>query len=439
MADHYLIGQGGRHVSLDLPVTWEVIKSADLEARGTDTSIPELVTEALVVPVGTDPLAELLVGKKTVAIAVDDLTRPTPRRAILACVVDFLNAHGIGDDQIDVLIGVGTHAPVTDEEIIGCFGDDLCARVRFTNHDCRADDLVSVGTLPFSGEVLLNRVFMEADFRMAIGSIVPHPWNGFGGGAKSVLPGMAGWDTIKRHHLALTAAKGVTFGNLVDNPFHEEVYEGGRMAGLDFIVNAVYDADEKVKAIVAGHFEEAFRYGAGICIKELGVSFDRAADVTIVSAFPYESGPQIMKPLGSATTVTKKGGTVVLFADHILGGRFPAFMLEAFGKALGLSHGDPRGLVLNYMSRGELIAPEAPMDVNSAINTTLLYLSRVRVVLVSKDADAQQAARLGFDHAGSLEEAVARVSSDSPSAAVNIIPAGGLVLPLPAEDMRFEY
>ncbi len=201
----------------------------------------------------------------------------------------------------------------------------------------------------------------------------------------------------------------------------------------------MYDADEDVKAIVAGHFEKAYRFGASLCEDELGVRFDRAADVTVVSSFPYENGPQIMKPLGTATMVTKKGGTVILYADRILGGRFPTFMLEAFGEALSLAQGDPRRLALDFMSRGQLIAPEAPMDVNSAINNTLLYLSRVHVVLVSKCADAEQAARLGFEYADSLEDAVARVSRNIPGATVNILPAGGLILPLVVEDMRFDH
>lgn len=439
MGNHLLVGQGGREVRFRLPDAWQVINNAVLKARATAKPVPQLTREALVAPVGTPPLADLSKGKANVVIIADDLTRPTPRREVLACLIDFLNEHGVADDRIDVLIGIGTHAPMTGDEITSCFGDDLCSRVRFTNHDCQADDLVSVGTLPFAGEVLINPLFVAADLRIAIGSIIPHPWNGFGGGAKLVLPGIAGWNTIKRHHLALTTAKGVNFGNLDENPFHEEVSEAGRLAGLDFIVNVVYDANEKVKAVVAGHFEEAYRFGADLCVEELGVNFDRFGDVTIVSSFPYENGPQMMKTLGIATMVTKKDGTVILYADYIAGGRFPDSMLEAFGRALSLAQGDPRGLARDYMGRGELIAPQAPMDVNSAINNTLHYLSRARVVLVSKDADARQSACLGFEYADSLEEAVARVSREIPEAAVNILPAGGLVLPLVAEDMKFEY
>jgi lactate racemase len=437
--DCYLVGQGKSEIHFCIPEGWSIVENAVIDTIEEHPPIAPLVEEALMHPVGTAPLVELAKGKKRLAIVVDDLTRPTPRRALLAPLVDFLNRHGVADDQIDVIISVGTHRFVTQAEIEESFGADLCRRLRIVNHDCHADDLVSVGTLEFSGEVLLNATFMGADLRIALGSILPHPWNGFGGGAKAVLPGVAGWDTIKRHHLALVTAKGTWLGKLDGNPFHKEVYEAGKLSGIEFIVNAIYDANEGVKGVVAGHFEEAYRYGAELCTTEQGIEFEEAADVTIASAFPYCDGPQTMKPLGPATMVTKKGGTVILYIDELLGGCYPESMLEGFGRALTLAQGDPRGLVFDYLSRGELIAPDAPMDVNSAINTTLLFLSRVKVVLVSPDADAEQAARLGFDYAPSLEEAIARVSREVPRATVNVLPAGGLVFPLVSEAMKYEY
>lgn len=439
MTEYCLVGQGRREIPFAVPEGWRVATYAELEASSLDVSIPELVKQAVQRPVGSAPLTELVKGKDHVAIVVDDLTRPTPRRPMLEALLDYLGEQGVADEQIDVVIGGGTHRLLTEAEIEGAFGDKLCRRLRIVNHDCRAADLVSVGTLPRSGEVFINPLFMRADLRIAMGSILPHPWNGFGGGAKLILPGVAGYDSIKRHHLGLITAPGVTFGNLSANPFHDEVYQAGRMAGLDFIVNAVYNANEDVKGIVAGDMEEAYRQGADICRREIGVEFGEAADVTVTSAFPYCEAPQTMKPVGIATLVTKKGGTVILYADEILGGCYPESMLGAFGHALSLAAGDPKGLVMDFLSRGDLIAPDAPMDVNSAINTTLLYLSRVKVLLATKDADEAQAARLGFTYAAGLDEALARVARDVPRATVNILPAGGLVLPLVADDMKFEY
>lgn len=437
--EYRLLGNGRKEVSFTIPEGWRVLKNAELRAEPLQVSIPELVRAALADPVGAPPPAELARGARRVAVAVDDLTRPTPRRAMLACLVEYLGEQGIAARDIDVIIGGGTHKLLTEEEIEEAFGSDLCREVRIVNHDCHAPDLVTVGALPISGDILINPLFVNADLRIALGSILPHPWNGFGGGAKLILPGIAGWDTIKRHHLGLVTGKGVTFGNLDGNPFYDEVRQAGRMARLDFIINAVYNANEDVKGFVAGDLELAHRYGAALCTEELGIAFDEVADVTIASAFPHCDAPQTMKSLGPATLVTRKGGTVILYVDELEQGCYPESMLAGFSKAIALAKGDPRGLVFDYLGRGELIAPEAPMDNNSALNTTLLFLSRVRVLLVSKDSNTRQAAALGFDYAPTLQQAFTRVAAELPDATVNILPAGGLVLPLLADDVKFEY
>jgi nickel-dependent lactate racemase len=228
-------------------------------------------------------------------------------------------------------------------------------------------------------------------------------------------------------------------GNIKDNPFRNEICEAAKLAKLDFVINAVYNSIEGVKGIVAGHFEKSQEFGADTCLNEFAINFDEAADVTIASAFPYSEGPQLMKPIGPATMVTKKGGTVIIYASAIKGGRFPDPLLEAFDTAYAISGGDARRLVLDFLSKGDLIVPNAPMDFNAALNITLLYLSRVNVILVSKDADQEQAARLGFSFANSLDNAIEKVSKDIPDATLNILPSGGLLIPVLNEKMIFEW
>jgi len=158
--------------------------------------------------------------------------------------------------------------------------------------------------------------------------------------------------------------------------------------------------------------------------------------VTIVSTFPLDEGPQIIKPLGPATMVTKPGGTVILVAS-IKEGRVPDVLLKAFDTAAKIAKGDSKSLVLKYLREGNLIVPNAPMDFNCALDLTLLYLSRVGVILVSPDSDSDQARRLGFNLATSVDEAGREVSKHLPNATVNILPAGGLIVPLTEEELSF--
>jgi hypothetical protein len=138
--------------------------------------------------------------------------------------------------------------------------------------------------------------------------------------------------------------------------------------------------------------------------------------------------------------VTKKGGTLLMYAGGIKGGRFPESLLEAFDVAFSAAAGgDTRQLVIDCLRDGKCVVPDAPMDFNSALNTVLLAQKRIRTLLVSPDADEKQVGRLGFDYANSLQTAIDMVAEDKARATVNILPSGGLVLPVLAEGIRFEW
>jgi nickel-dependent lactate racemase len=438
MERYFLMGADEKR-QFDLPAKWKVLANAVLEAEEIRQSVPEMVTRSVENPVGTPPLEKLIKPSDRVTIVVDDMTRPTPKKEILTRLLDHLKAFGVSSDRIDVVIGVGTHRPVSGEEMKAALGESICRDIRISNHDCRSAELVPLGRLPHAGEVRVNPLVAGADFRIAIGSIIPHPFNGFGGGGKLIFPGVVNFDAIRAHHTALMLAKGVGLGNLRSNPFHDEIWAAARLAKLDFIINAVYDSEERVKAVIAGDFDKAHSAGAAMCSDECSVKFNDPADVTIASTFPYTEGPQLMKPLGPATAVTREGGTVILFASAIRGGRLPEPFLKSFDTAFAACEIDAKQLVLDCLRKRSVIVPDAPMDFNCALDLTLLYLSRVKVIFVSEDADEEQAGRLGFSFARSLEEAIGKVSKDRPLATVNVLPSGGLVSPVVSDAMAFEW
>ena len=438
MEKYFLNGHKGK-AYFQLPESWEVVKHVVPKPEKTNKSISQLLSDSIADPIGTPPLAQLLKDKKKIVIIVDDPARPTPKKAILAPLVEYLREHGVQSSQITILLGVGTHVPVPDAEIEQFYGEELCKEVRFVNHDCYAEDLVSVGAMKHAGDLKIHPLAVGADLRIAVGSVLPHPFAGFGGGAKAVLPGIASYDSIRDHHVALMIAKGAFAGNGENNPFRSEILEAGRLAKLDFIINAVYDADDDVKAIVAGHFEKAHQAGVEMCLKELGVRFEQPADVTLMSSFPYVEVAQVLKPLGNLNMLTKKGGVVIFYASYIKGGRFPAPLLEAFDTGFAKAGGDARRLVTDLTRDRKPLIPGMAMDFNCALNMTLLQVSRTRVVLISGDADKAQAARMGFDYAASVQDAVDGVARDFPKATVNILPSGGVVLPIIPESMQIQW
>ncbi|MBP1696286.1 MAG: hypothetical protein H6Q41_1474 [Deltaproteobacteria bacterium] len=423
--DEYFLLQKDKKTYFELPKSWQVLTNVVPESGRVGKPIYQMVSESIADPIGTLPLGKLVKATDRVVIIVDDFARPTPKREILSPLIDHLEKFGVKDNQVDILFGTGTHRPLSEHEVERAMGKELLRRIRYTIHDCRSTKLVSIGRLKKGGEIKVNPLLGEADVRIAIGSILPHPMNGFGGGGKAILPGVCGYETIRDHHVSYSFAKGAFIGNTKKNPFYEEICDAARLARLDFIINAVYNFRGEVKEIVSGHFKEAHQFGMDISSKEFSVMIDQDADVSIVSAFPLEDeGPQVLKALGMATIATKKGGTVILVTG--VRGGFPEAFLRTFDIAYQLSKGDSKRLVLKYLREGKFIIENAPIDFNAALDYTLLHRCLVNVIIVSKDVSVEEAARLGFRHANSLDQAIQAVHENIPQANVNIFPAGGL-------------
>ncbi|MFR9223843.1 MAG: lactate racemase domain-containing protein [Flavonifractor plautii] len=94
---------------------------------------------------------------------------------------------------------LGNHAPLTRADFVQKLGEELVEQFPIYNHN-PYENLVSVGTDRFGNEVLVNREFMRCDVRIGVGSVSPHPMNGFGGGGKLICPGLAGIRTTYANH-----------------------------------------------------------------------------------------------------------------------------------------------------------------------------------------------------------------------------------------------
>ena len=234
----------------------EVIQLAPDDPPPID--LPAALSAALAEPTGAPPLRELARGRSTAVIITSDATRATPSDTLIGPVMEELARGGISDDHVDVVIGVGAHRPATPDEIRRLLGGEWADRLRVTNHDARADDLLAIGRTPRGVPLLVNRRVAQADLRIAFGQVEPHEFAGFTGGRKAILPSVAGYETIVRNHaLDMLAAATARPGVLEGNPIHEEMLAAARLARLDFIVNVALDRESRPIAVAAGDAEQA--------------------------------------------------------------------------------------------------------------------------------------------------------------------------------------
>ena len=130
------------------------------------------------------------------------------------------------------------------------FGSEIVSNFHIHHHDAHDRDmLVFLGKTAFDTPLWVNRRVMDADFRIGIGNISLSKEAGYGGGAKVLMPGVCGAETIYGSHEKVRRHPN-QIGRLQGNPIREEIEACGRMAGLDFILNTVLDAHDEICAMV---------------------------------------------------------------------------------------------------------------------------------------------------------------------------------------------
>src|ERR1039458_6498378 len=264
-------------------------------------------------PIGAPPLAELVArhGKQTL-ILVDDGTRSTPQALILPILLDELNAAGVADSDISIVVALGTHRRMSRDELIARVGDAVFARVAVANLSQKPEDFVDLGVTPLGIPIHVSRQYLEAQISIAVGNIIPHMYAGWAGGAKMVQPGVTSALTTGRTHLIAGPRVYEILGQ-VDNPVRKEMEEIAVRSGLKFILNVVLDASGQVAAVVAGDVIAAHRAGVEIARPIYTLELEEKADIVVASSHPADRDLwQGFKPVNNCGMLVRDGGTLIL-------------------------------------------------------------------------------------------------------------------------------
>lgn len=269
-------------------------------------------------PIGSPPLTECL-KKGRVVIVTSDKTRLVQYPLFLSPLLDYLNEAGIRDREITLVIGRGNHDGHTPEEIEALFGEEILARVEIIEHDCLDKaGLIDVGKTRYGNPVLLNRRVVEADNVILTGAIKFHPYSGFSGGRKAVLPGVAGFETIQKNHKIALSSPRCGLGILDGNPVHEEMLDAAQMLNPCFLINVVCNESKEIVQFFTGHWQKAHEQGCrsirGIFCPEVRGQADFV--ITSVGGFPEDINLyQSIKAVDNTAAVLRDGGVMLLFAE----------------------------------------------------------------------------------------------------------------------------
>jgi len=170
-----------KELELTVPDDWQV-ETFNMAGYDQPALTPEQVKMAIGNAIGTPPLKELARGKKEVVIIFDDMTRGTRTYDMVPPVLAELAAAGIPDSGIRFICALGCHGAYTREHFAKKLGEEVMARFPVYNHNTFGNCTYAGKTGTYGTEVYVNEEVMKCDLKIAIGSVVPHPMNGFGGG-----------------------------------------------------------------------------------------------------------------------------------------------------------------------------------------------------------------------------------------------------------------
>lgn len=417
------LAYGKTEVTLELPrgTQWRELRIKEMPPL---TDPVQAIRQALRKPIATPPLAQIVRPGETVCLLVNDPTRVARSELFLPLVLDELELAGVKPADIFIVFTTGTHRAVTREEMITLVGAETAGRVALFNHDCHNEnELVRTGTTSRGTPVWINARVAAADRRILTGSVVYHFFAGFGGGRKALVPGVAGWETIRTNHSLMLEPNAVA-GRLEGNPVHEDLLEGARMVGADFLLNLVLNEKKEVLGVFAGGMEEAHRPCCTLVKEVYGVELETPADVVIASCGGHPKDInvyQAQKTLENAVRALREGGQVILLACC------PEGTGSAVYEEWALRH---RGLeeLRAALSENFVIGGHKAFAVARALSRT------ARVFLVSS-LSADLACSLGFTPAASLKEAVAEIYRGRRGEELTcVLPQCSLTVPLLIED-----
>jgi nickel-dependent lactate racemase len=375
---------------------------------------------ALSYPIGLPPLRDLVKTGQRVIIISDDNTRLTPTKRIIPVLLDSLNQAGIPDRDIQVIISSGTHRAMTDAELEEKYGAPVMSRVKILPHRYKdSNSLVECGVTKRGTRILVNRHVVEADFRISVGNIVPHHPTGWSAGAKSVLPGVGGEETVAQMHFLGSRYPGL---GVVDTEMRREMEDFAERIGLNFILNVILNRDGKLVDAVAGHFVKAHRVGVEISGKVYGVPIPDLVDITISSTSPIDFDFfQGDKGITSAELSTKIGGEIVLVS----------------GCVEGISPAHPQLADYIGMTNEQvwkmLCAREAPDPLTGAEAIVLNDIkARMRITIVSEGLTPKVCASMGFGHVypNALADYVRARLTEKPDLKIGVLRQSAEVVPI---------
>jgi nickel-dependent lactate racemase len=333
-----LLWYGDKTLTLRFPAGWDV----EVYPMDGDDRPPigdREIRSAFSKPIGSKTIGELAGTHEEAVIVVDDMTRATRAYQLVPHVLRELREGGISKDHVRFIVGLGAHGSCDRIDFVKKLGEEVVEQFPVYNHN-PFGNLTYLGKTSRGTPVSINSEFMACDLRIGVGSIVPHPQAGFGGGAKIVLPGVASIETITHNHGEVGGFTGAVFnphptagwGRYSGNVLRLDMEEAAKMAGLHVKVDAILNGKGQISGLFMGDVIAEFKEGVKLAKEVYSTSIPEEPDIVVANT--YAKSNEASLAMWLATLTVRDGGSVVLIANAP-DGQVNHYVYGKFGKDLG--------------------------------------------------------------------------------------------------------
>lgn len=372
-------------------------------------------------PYGAPRLRDAVKPTDRILILIEDGTRGTPVPRLLKRVVGELWEAGVFDRQIRLLTAQGTHRRMPAAELRQKLGKFYGRFIVYQHDWLGASQLHEFGHTSDGTRVTANRLLLESDFTIGLGSIVPHRIMGFSGGAKIAFPGVSGRDIQERCQWEAAQHRSESVMGVAENPMRLRIEEAAKLVGLRYIVNVVSDREKKIVGCFVGDPVAAHRAGCELSRKINAATLPQRADIVLIDSHPADRDFwQSAKGVYAGTMAVRDGGTLIVVSPN----------------PEGVADNHANVLNIGYRPFAEIVRMVGSGEVDDVVGAAVLadvaqVMDRTDCILVSPGVTHEETERLGFRYAGSTQEALEMAfTRQGNDARVAVLRHGGRILPL---------
>ncbi len=256
---------------------------------------------------------ENIIKNHSSLLIINDQFRSTPSVQILRAIFKLYGTdHKIGG----IAIATGTHVAPTDDQIeILTRGYHKKLNCPLFIHDSKSEDLKYIGTSKRGTEYRINPIIFDYEYIIAINSVEPHFFAGYTGGIKSVVPGLAAYDTVEKNHSwALDENSYPT--SLNNNPVQLDLWEAIKFIDQKLIGIQMVNIHNEIYHLSIGALKASFNEAVKFSNKIYTHKLDEKVDVVVSVVYPPldDNLYQAQKGIENTRSVLKEGGEMILLA-----------------------------------------------------------------------------------------------------------------------------